>query len=211
MLRPIGEAAYSPARQTLRQEAAELYKVSSEQGHATGYQGGYDRGEAAGRQAGQAAGYQEALQKFEEDQAGVLEAYQSDLAHLIKETQRNLDTWYVHAETKLADLALEIARAAIQQELAGGRESVLTITQETLKRVRRGTQVRIRVNPQDVAVLEGHKASFLASLAQIRDIEIVADPETEAGVILETEDGLIDARIETFLDRLTQTSIAEAA
>ena len=160
---------------------------------------------------GHTEGRAESQAEFEQEHAGVLENLQASLEALLADFHQARSDWFRRAEERHADLAYEVARRALASELVLGRESVLAIAREVLSEVRSGTSVTVRVNPVDVSVLEAHRADLMATLAGIKEIEVVADRTVGAGCVIQSNEGLVDARVESFLERIVCGHLREAA
>ena len=196
------------------QEANDIERMKSagyEEGQARGYRNGYDEGHQHGHAKGHDLGYGEAKLEFETEHAGVLDNLQTSLVALLADFQKARDNWFIEAERRHAELAYEVARRALASELAIGRESVLAIAKEVLTDARAGISVQVRVNPKDVSILEAHKAELLAALTNIRGLEVMSDQSVGAGVIIDSNEGLVDARVESYLERIVQGHLREAA
>ncbi|MES1228023.1 MAG: FliH/SctL family protein [Armatimonadota bacterium] len=198
-------------RQEQENDVERLRAVAYDEGQARGYRDGFDEGNKRGHDEGHEAGFAQGKAEFEAEHAGVLENLQTSLIALLADFQKARDDWFVEAEKRHAELAYEVARRALSSELSIGRESVLAIAKEVLSEVRAGAEVKVRVNPSDVSVLEGYRADLLKTLTGIRDLEVLPDRTVGAGVIVESNDGLIDARVESYLERIVQGHLREAA
>lgn len=163
-----------------------------------GYEAGRNEGHADGIAVGRIQGWKE----VRDSEEAMLAEFQGALQSVVQQTLESIENWYVTAEQSLTTLAIEIAKRAVCQELELSRQSVLEITKNALQEVRHGTSVRIRVNPIDSAILESKREQVLAAASCVRDIEIVSDGSINGGCIIDTDGGVIDSRIENFLERL---------
>jgi flagellar assembly protein FliH len=150
-------------------------------------------------------------QESEASHQEAIAAFAQDLNATLERAQQGVDQWYSEAEQKLAVLAIEIAQRAISQELSINQEAVLQIAKQVLNEVTTGNHVRLRVNPIQTAILDSRREEILQSISHLRNIEIIADPNISDGLIVESDNGVIDARIETYLQRLTDQVTGEAA
>lgn len=166
-------------------------KSAFEQAKKEGYEAGYTEGVLQGRAEVEAA------------HALALSEFRDRLRDFVAKTEGAIDNWYAKSEEALSTLAIDIARKAICCELAASRESVLDITKEALAEIRNGTEVRIRVNPSDVGVLESRRQELLEAISGVRNLEIVSDRSIGAGCEIDTPSGTIDATVVTYLNRLT--------
>ena len=165
---------------------------------------GYEAGRAEGHADGLAIGTAKGWNEVHEAEAASLAEFQQALQGFVEKSSSAIDEWYRNSEESLTSLAIEIARRAIEKELEISRDSVLEITKSALSEVRHGTSVRIKVNPVDCAILESKRNEVISAASGIRDLEVVMDGSIQAGCVIETDGGVIDARIESFLHRISQ-------
>lgn len=163
-------------------------------------QEGLELGRADGHAEGYAVGQADGLAAFEAARAEEV----ASLRRSLEEFVAGLDAWYAEAEESLADLALQIAREALADELQASRESVLAIAKRAVAEVRQGTSVRLRANPLDCPTLEAHREDVIQAATGVRGLEVVPDFRILAGCEVESAGGVVDARVESFLDRLEE-------
>lgn len=115
-----------------------------------------------------------------------------------------IDGFYARAEPEIVRLAVGIARKVIGEELAVSQDTVLKIVREGLSSGRRARHVEIKVHASDVArVRAGIPRLELASSCEV---EVLASAGVEpGGCVIETEFGIIDARLETQLRVIEQS------
>ena len=143
-----------------------------------------------------------AKQEFEEAHGLELQSFRDALTQFVARVENAIDDWYLRSEDRLSDLAIKIAREAICEELKLSRDSVVSITRQALQEVRHGTELRIKVNPLDVSILESRRTELLTALSGIRKLEVAPDLKMTAGCEIETDGGLVDASVDTYLLRL---------
>jgi flagellar biosynthesis/type III secretory pathway protein FliH len=102
-------------------------------------------------------------------------------------------------EREVAAIALEVAERILGRELAQREDAIVDLAAHALAAARERREVFLRVHPDDAAALraeEGRLAPLLARapLAVREDAGIA-----RGGVVVETDAGWIDARIETQL------------
>jgi len=158
---------------------------------------------------GYEAGFREGFQTAKEHETERLKRFEKDLETFIARIEHALELWYEKAESGLAQYASEIAKKILAEELTLRPEAIVSLAREAIKRVRNSSTVRIRVNPFDLSTLEERKEELFRIVAGVRGIELAGDETLERGsVILETENGILDARIETQLENLSRTEAA---
>jgi len=100
------------------------------------------------------------------------------------------------AEDHLLDLAVEIARKVIAQEIEAGRCDIEPIVRQALDRAPPKRECVVHLHPDDLAALE-KAGDGVADLAHLR---LVTDPSVGRGeCVLETAEGTVEARTD---DRL---------
>jgi len=94
------------------------------------------------------------------------------------------DTVLAECEDRLLDLAIDVARKVIAQEVRAGRHDIEPIVEEALGLAPPKREVVVHLNPDDLA----------------------ADPSLGRGeCIVETAEGAVEARIDDQLDHLRRT------
>lgn len=113
-----------------------------------------------------------------------------------------LDQFYARAEPEIVSLAMAVARKIIGAELATSPDTVLLIVREALTSGRRARRIEIKVNPSDAPRVRAGNLNLASSC----EVEITATAGIEpGGCIIETEFGIIDARLETQLRVIEQS------
>jgi len=103
------------------------------------------------------------------------------------------------AEAHLLDLAVEIARKVLMQEIQAGRHQIEPIVREALRRAPANREIAVRLNPDDLARLEA--ASDRDEMPA--NVRLVADPSVgPAECVVETAEGTVEARIDHELDQV---------
>lgn len=109
------------------------------------------------------------------------------LADLERARAQELD----RVRDELAELAGSIAKRAVMNALEVDPSAVRALAKQALDRVRRATQITVRVHPSDREHLEG------------LDVACVEDASLAPGdCVVESELGAVDGRIEARVDRL---------
>jgi type III secretion protein L len=122
------------------------------------------------------------------------------------------DRLLASAEPELVRLALAVASRVVAREVALDMGVVTRIASEALEAARERCQVVVRVAPADAAALRAEEPRLLQALGRARSVEIREDPAIgRGGVVVETEAGTVDARIETRLETLRRALLGEEA
>lgn len=119
--------------------------------------------------------------------------------HKLEETQRQHEG---HNERTIHALAVAVAEQIIQREIATNEAVVRDLVQKAIQDVREDGPIAVRVNPDDLDVMvrdpEWESTDSPA-------LQWIADPNiTRGGCIVESEERLVDGRIEAALKELFQ-------
>jgi flagellar assembly protein FliH len=179
-----------------------------QKGHEEGFQQGHGEGVSSAR-----AEHEAALSQIRQEEAEALAKVRTDfedsLRKFINDAYGAIREWKEESSQAHTHLGLEIARRAVMQELKLSRDSALALAKEALAELHQGVEFRILVNPADVAVVEGHRQEITEIFSHIRGLEVVPDRSIHAGVVVETQSGTIDARIEAYLQRMAEAALRE--
>lgn len=153
-----------------RIEADEIRQAA----YREGYEEGYREAERAGREIRAQA--QAVLKQAEEIRAQTL----NDL------------------EPEVLELAVDIARRMVAEQLTLEPETISGIVRTALERVRDRERFLVYAHPQDARVLETRLDDFRQLVSPDAVIKIIADESIQAGGCrIETELGLVDATLES--------------
>ncbi len=209
LLKPVTELqAKTAEKESLKEINASLQTQEKlEQMKEKAIQEGKKEGFQIGQKEGFEVGYQKGFEKVKEEYVDKIQDFADQLQQKSDQVIRLVEQWYIQAEEELANLAILISKRLIMQELQLSRESILSMVREMLKEVTYGTNVRIYVNPFDIEIIEEHKEDILSKTSHLKDVEIIEDNSIEAGCVLESDLGVIDARIENMLRKLANTAL----
>jgi len=144
------------------------------------------------REEARAEGYREG----EEQAAKELARQMEELLELAEGIRRAKDDYLRRCEPEIVELALDIARKIIVEELTVNDDAVLHIADRALSLAGATTQYQVRLHPADAERLY----QYLERSARAADVEIVADPEVErGGCLIATPHGRVDAQLPTQL------------
>jgi flagellar assembly protein FliH len=189
--------------EAIRLQAIQDAERIREQARREGYQRGYDDGYHDGAR--------EAQQRADAELQHTIETLRAHLQQVIQGVHAQHEAYLQHAESQMLDLALEVARKVVREELKLQPAHVLAIVRDTLRRVQGFGRLRIRVNPLDVDLLRQNRPSLLQVVDGVEGIEIVEDRRVDqGGCVIETEQGVYDARIRTQLGEIERV-LREAA
>lgn len=154
-------------------EAAEIEKQA--------YERGFIEGEKAGKEVGEKT----------------LEALLKQYAKRLEELNDMRKEIFAASEREVLRLALEIARKVIRREVSVDEELILTLVKVALNRVAEQTVMTVRVNPRDYQSIQRYQAAYSPTSSLNEGVKLIEDPSiSRGGCLIETESGIIDARIE---------------
>jgi flagellar assembly protein FliH len=146
---------------------------------------------AAGLQKGKAETSEEIQRALEllSQYAQLLKAEKSEFASLL--------------EKAALDLGFSLAKKIIARELQADSEAVANIVRNAVQQVMDCDHVRVRVNPQDFDYLRTLHADMEQYLSRDAKLELKSDASIErGGCLIETENGMLDARLSSQLETL---------
>lgn len=143
------------------------------------------------------------------------EGYQSGAAQwyaALTEAWKSRDAYLARNETALLKLAVRIAEKLIGEELHIAPDAIAGIVSEALRSVRRAKSVIIQVHPAHIASLEERLSTLGTPAGAGREIEIIPNASLSRGdCIVETDIGVIDARLETQLKNMERALTVKTA
>jgi flagellar biosynthesis/type III secretory pathway protein FliH len=144
-------------------------------------------------------GYAEGMAAAEQSMRGMLE----QLGALIANVHENHSTFFRAAERQVVDLALQIAQKVVEREVENMPDLAVNVIRSALDEMDARTAVRVRVSPSDDELLRRRWPTVVPPGLSPDSIELVADERVQSGgAIIETNQGLVDAQLETKLAQL---------
>ena len=176
----------------------------ADRSRAAGMAQGYAAGWAEGRRRAQEAADQAAVERAEaaaRDRAAVAATQQALLGSLADAVDR-CDAALAQRYHELADaalgLALRIAEAVLQREVATMTDPGAEALRRALAEVPPTAAATVRMNPADLAALD-------TTMLDGRPVTVLADATVPvAGVVLQTESTTVDATIESAVGRVRE-------
>jgi type III secretion system HrpE/YscL family protein len=107
------------------------------------------------------------------------------------------------AEAELRVLAVRIAEKILGRELKSDPAAVIDVAAAALRHAGEPRELVVRCAPDDLAALERGKPRLLERSRAAQAVRFVADERVaRGGCIIETELGIVDARLSTQLDAI---------
>jgi flagellar biosynthesis/type III secretory pathway protein FliH len=118
------------------------------------------------------------------------------------------DEVLAEAEAQLVELAFAIAARVLARAVERDPTAVVEVATRALEAARRRTDVTVRAHPEDVVALRAAEPQLMVKLERARRIAVREDPAVgRGGVIVETEVGTIDGRLDSQLVALRRAVV----
>jgi type III secretion protein L len=131
---------------------------------------------------------------------------------ILVQASRRADELTKNWEDTMLRLSVQIAGKIIGEELKLNPEAIVSIVMEVLKGTRAGKRLTIQVNEADVQLVRSRVNRVKESLSASTEIEIIASASVPVGgCVIESELGIIDARLETQLKCLEDALVRGAS
>jgi type III secretion system HrpE/YscL family protein len=195
---PVGEKIFAPSAKIVKREA---YEAAQEARDVI------------------ALAQEKARQILEEAERGrdaVLErARQEGIAkglaewnHILAQTAQRAQELAQGWEEAMLRLSIRVAEKIIGEQLKLRPETTVAIVREALAGVRPGKHLVIQVNEAEAQAVRARVAALKESLSASSEVEIVASASVSpGGCVIESELGIVDARLETQLKCLEEALV----
>jgi flagellar assembly protein FliH len=199
------EDARRQGHELLAQAAAAADEVRR-QAHAEGVVAGQREGLAAVQHLIDGRAAEIAARQTQQELRTVLPAFQSAVQAL--ETER--DRWLAAWEAAAVKLSAAIAERIVRHELARRPALCQTVVREALQLAAGQPHVELHLHPQDLEHLQQCGEEAVGLFASVGKATLIPDASlSRGGCLIETQHGVIDARLETQLARITQELLEE--
>lgn len=137
------------------------------------------------REAARAKGYEDGITELNE----LALRFQERQAQLLEESR-----------AELIRLSVRIAGKVLGRELETNADALSDIVIRAIRGIRHEKRIQVRVHPDDLGRARAGHARLLEEVGATKEIEFREDPTvTSGGCIVETDLGIIDARLDTQL------------
>lgn len=156
------EPADEPVVKVPEEEVQERLELARQDAHAAGYQQGLELGHAQGHQEGVQQAAAEWQQKLQDYQAQQGQQIASQLQGVLQAAQRDVQGMQQRMAPDVLQLACDIARQVVRQELRSNPHALLPVVREALDMLSAESKpTTVRINPQDWEQLQtALKAEF---------------------------------------------------
>jgi flagellar assembly protein FliH len=151
------------------------------------YRKGFEEGMARGREEGSQQ-IQPAVELLQ------------DWGRVIQSEKQELARRY---ESDVLDLGFRIAEKIIGIEIVTRNDAILGIVRQALRKIVNADEVVLRVNPEDLKILEQARDKLIGEMGANSPLELRADSSiARGGCMIETESGMLDAQLQSQIERL---------
>lgn len=159
--------------------------------------------------------YESGHKKGEEDAWQAHKKAQEDFRQSTQEVLKQVNELrqkiYKYTEVEILALSIDIAEKLVFRQLEIKPETIVDIARAACLQAKECEMVIIYVAPEQVETIKAKQDEFSSQLYRSKRLEFIADPTIKSGGCrIETEQGYIDATVETMLKQLN-TVIREKA
>lgn len=141
----------------------------------------------------------EAMSAFEDEVASRISEVRERFAETLKELSSLSAEIISHVESDLVELAMQIAKKVVRREVSVDREIALTLVRVSLSKLNQRTAAKVHLNPEDLSFVQ----KYTDGLDFRGTLELIEDPSISVGgCLIHTENGDVDARIESQFDEI---------
>ena len=193
----LARAEASRILQKARDDAEVARSRAFEQGHVEGYQKGHEQGIIDGVLVGK----DDALKEM----TGQVEQFVETLDNSLRSFEANRAALEQRASTDITTLALAISEKVCKRAGLFKPEVCVANVESAVRLVLRARDVRICIHPEDFKHVEKMMPMFQRRWPAMKHTELVQDETiTRGGCVITTAGGLVDADLQTQLDRLAE-------
>lgn len=194
------------ATERKREVDRKTVEEAREEGRQLGYREGVTAGYEMGKLQGMTEGHADAVARHEERVAGEIEAFRVGLMEAVESVFAARRAMLAELETVLGGLAVDVASRVVAKQVEVDPAVAVAIAREALREVTHATMARVRVNPFGSEAVRARADELMALSQTLRGVEIVDDPSLDGGCVVETDGGVIDARIAARLANLVEAA-----
>lgn len=154
------------------------------------------------REEARAAGHAEGMMAAQAEAESRLRPALQALSEAVAEVERVRDEAAAAVERDAIELAVELAEKIVAGAIEVEPERIVAVVRGALRRLVERRRVTILVNPDDLDLVREATDGFLTGLGGIEHCEVQSERRVlRGGAIVRTEEGQIDATVETQLER----------
>jgi len=177
-----------------------------QKGYKEGFEKGYAEGQKKGYKDGFETGKKDAEKKYKELEINLKKDFQEKIQFIenfLKNLENEVQNLIINMDKEILNLALEIANKLVLKEIKIDPEIPIRIIKEALNYIAEGTELNIKVNPEEYKFLEENLSKYIAPSQKIK---LIPDESiSKGGIFIETSLGVIDATFEKRWKKLLET------
>lgn len=202
VIRPRSENANIP-EEIIAKAEAEADEIR-ENAKNSGYEEGYTEGLETGHNEGYANGQEEAQSFYENEYRNKSQSLEAEYKNKESALQAEYNQLRDDLEPMLVDKIMDVIKHVTGIELAGNRETIITILRSALENMDNGKNYLIHVSKEDYENVKASKAEIAKGTGLLEDsFEIIEDNSVPAnGALIESEAGIFDCGLGTQLELL---------
>ena len=198
----------------LKKEIESPEEKAKKKGFEKGYKEGLNKGYLEGHKRGYKKGFEKGKKEAEERYKKLENILKKDFQekiHSINTFLKNLEKeskkLILNMDKEVLNLALNMAQKLILKEIEKDPEISLRLIKEALNYIAEGTELNIKVNPEEYKFLE---ENLLKYIPPSQKIKLIPDESiSKGGIFIETSLGVIDATFEKRWKKLLETLLKD--
>lgn len=152
-----------------------------------------------GFEEGRELGYQEGMALAEQE----IHKREEELAESARQQQREIQECLASVEEKYVDVVISLVKKLTGVVIEGKEDLILHLIRTAANDLDSSETYRIRVSPEDIYFLEGHRGELSDSLGRDVFLEFVEEKGLEKGqCIIETDSQMADCGFQTQMESL---------
>lgn len=177
------------------------------------YEDGYNEGIEIGKKRGYEEGYEAGYEKVSKILQDANKEKVRELLGMIEKIENEKQKIIARYEKELTDLSIDIAEKIIRNEIDAKDNVVAGIIRSVISDYRNVEWIKIYISDKDDAIAIQADKELINALKKIsKDIKIeVSGKLCKGSAIIETEDGIVEASIDTQLKNLREMVLSKNA
>lgn len=169
------------------EEKTQLFEIEKEQIKTQAYKAGFDSGLDEGR-----------LRGYSEYQESIAAA-----KACIDSSKEEYKTYLESSQSQILDLGLKVAQKIIGKTIQNDEDGFLSLVKNALKEAKDNKEIQLHVHPVQYDFLRANKEELVMLFPKEVDLFIYPNDElSELGCMIESENGRIDAGIDSQLEEI---------
>jgi len=147
-------------------------------------------------------GFEEGRREGEHAEQARLRNSMHSVVDALEVIRSSEERWNGALEENIGALSCAIARHIVDREIASDPELVSRLVKRAVAEFRIDQPVRVRVNPNDLSIIEANTDAASDAEDEARDVHWIGDPRiASGGCVVEGRERIVDGRVDTALER----------